>query len=646
MGRSENNAGVVASVEALAAVVAEGHNIVMDFNNQTSDNDQEDENVHSDKEDETSSSYDYDKESSASQISLASSSSGSGGDVPNPSSKQQIKTESLSVSIASSSSGRGGDDPNPSSKQQIKKEEISKNIPDKSSDQVKKSNSAAPPPPATNNDVKKNENNNNSDSKNNSTDNNKRDENDDVRQQSRRQQQNRGSGHNQSGSSNKSLGRSGSGSSHHRRRRRPSSGNKSTIGRGGMNRLSASHHQPSTTTSLSKNKSVERASRRKSHEIRVVSMGDNTSINNNNTDRRFSGTASESSKRKVSWKSDPKASFSDYTIEILYHDEIHNQPHVDVYYIHRNITGFGSRKSQYLLRHFQEEEVRQVINNSTNNNNPTIQIKLPTEIQAKAFPLVLDFFYDTKEIKQKLTAEMSCNVFKLSELLEIQSLSKAIGDFYMKNLSLKNLGDFLMAATKVKADKLLTICKAKIGQMITEKPELSRLVPPKFMADILWISRKQLDEARSKEPDKYTEELVISQSKYWSKAACICAAQNESILTLKLFERLTSSESLPYIDASAAPKLLSIESSFLLSLNSNNNNPMTASMHSSNENNEKDENKKKVQLTSLQQRCVESIANDFERFQKCFDSSEAVSDSLSDLPSNVLTEILLRSLNK
>ncbi|MGK3762551.1 MAG: hypothetical protein ACI8RD_014869 [Bacillariaceae sp.] len=27
-----------------------------------------------------------------------------------------------------------------------------------------------------------------------------------------------------------------------------------------------------------------------------------------------------------------------------------------------------------------------------------------------------------------------------------------------------------MAATKVKADKLLTICKAKIGQMITEKP--------------------------------------------------------------------------------------------------------------------------------------------------------------------------------
>ena len=176
--------------------------------------------------------------------------------------------------------------------------------------------------------------------------------------------------------------------------------------------------------------------------------------------------------------------------------------------------------------------------------------------------------------------------------------------------------------------------------------ELSRLVPPKFMADILWISRKQLDEARSKEPDKYTEELVISQSKYWSKAACICAAQNESILTLKLFERLTSSESLPYIDASAAPKLLSIESSFLLSLNSNNNNPMTASMHSSNEKNENDENKKKGQLTSLQQRCVESIANDFERFQKCFDSSEAVSDSLSDLPSNVLTEILLRSLNK
>jgi len=409
-----------------------------------------------------------------------------------------------------------------------------------------------------------------------------------------------------------------------------------------MNSSSSRRNRPS----LSRNKSVERSSnnsdnnqrpsnsksllsRRKSNESGVSTRGE--SIRNNNNDR-----SSDSSKRRVNWKSDPKASFSDWTIEIEYCDEIHNQPHFDVYHIHKNITGFGNRKSQYLLREFQEEELRQVINNddsNNNNNSPITQIKLPAESQARAFPMVLDFLYYTKEIKKKLTAEMSCNIFKLSELLEIQALAKAIGEFYMKNLTLKNLGDFLTAATKFKADKLLTICKAKIGHMITERPELSKLVPPKFMADILWISRKQLDEARLKEPEKYTEELVISQSQYWSKAACICAAQHEGILTPKLFEQLTSSESLPYIDASATPKLLSIESNVLFNRSITINNSGHAS-------------EKKGQLTSLQQRCVESIAKDFDTFRNCFNSSQAVSDSLKDLPSNVLTEILLKSLSR
>ncbi|MGK3762552.1 MAG: hypothetical protein ACI8RD_014870 [Bacillariaceae sp.] len=459
MGGSENNADVVASVEALATVVAEGHNIVMDFNNQMSDN----EDGKDDTEDESSSSYDYDKESSSSSSSSSSSQSnhndkgkGKGDnnqenddddddedDILNSGEQQNDENDwkwNLSISRTSSSSGSGGGggcgDPHPS-QHQIEKEENSKDIPDKSSDQLKEELNAAapPPPPATNNDVKRNDDNNNS------TDNKKRNENDDVQQQRRQRQQDGGSGHNQSGSSSVSLGRSGSGSSHRRHRHRPSGNNKSTIGRGSMNRMSASHHQPSTTTSLSRNKSIERVSRRKSNESGVVSMGDNTSINNNNTDRGISGTSGRSN-RNLSWKSDPKASFSDWTIEILYHDEIHNQPHVDVYYIHRNITGFGTRKSQYLLRHFQEEELRQVIN-TNNNNNPTTQIKLQTENQAKAFPMVLDFLYYSKEIKQKFTAEMSCNVFKLSELLEIQSLSKAIGDFYMKNLSLKNLGMYM-----------------------------------------------------------------------------------------------------------------------------------------------------------------------------------------------------------
>lgn len=453
-------------------------------------------------------------------------------------------------------------------------------------------------------------------------------------------------------SSNRSLGHRSNNNSHHH----PQQQQQQQLSSGSRKSLRHSSHHCGYTTDIKKSARRRRSmninsSRQNEHngtsnEKIGSSLGDESIHNNTDKSLNYHGNNSDSSKRRVSWKSDSKASFSDWTIKISYRDAVYNQHQLDEYHIHKNVTGFGYRKSEYLLREFQKQELRNVIednssssnNSSSNNNNnevaATTTIKLPTEIQARAFPMVLDFLYYTKEIKQKLTAEMSCNIFKLSELLEIPALSKAIGEFYMKNLTLKNLGDFLTAATKARADKLLTICKAKIGQMITENPKLSGFVPPKFMADILLISRKQLDEARLKEPEKYTEDLVVSQSRYWSKAACICAAQNETVLTPKLFERLTSSESLPYIDASATPKLLSIEA--ILIGNS-------TTLHTSN-NTKTGVNAQ--QLTSLQERCVESISNDFDTFQKCFDSSQAVSESLKNLPSNVLTEILLKSLNR
>jgi len=149
----------------------------------------------------------------------------------------------------------------------------------------------------------------------------------------------------------------------------------------------------------------------------------------------------------------------------------------------------------------------------------------------------------------------------------------------------------------------------------------------KFMADILSISSKQLAAARAKEPMKYTNELIISQSRYWSKAACICASHNENTMTQKLFAKLTSEESLPYIDVSATPRLLSMESAFFGS--DNNGGRRNAN-----------------QLTSLQRRCVESIGNDFDAFQKCFDTHQEIAESLKHLPSSILSEILMKLLTR
>lgn len=318
---------------------------------------------------------------------------------------------------------------------------------------------------------------------------------------------------------------------------------------------------------------------------------------------------------RISWKSDPVESFSDWTVNVIYNEK-HDGESVDVYHVHRNIVGYGTRKSEYLLRDFRKQ-----LQDLDNNHPSNISHVLLPAARAQVFPMVLDFIYHTKEAKQTLTAERACNVFKVAELLEIIALQKAIADFYSQNLSLKNLGEFLLAASKAKADRLLLVAKAKIGQMITEKPELSGLVPPKFMADILLISRRQLEEARKNDPKRYPEDLVKSQSKYWSKAACICAVQNEMVMTDKLFEELTSEESLPHIDSSIAPKLLSMEQKF------------------------SDKTKKDDEsLTSLQRRCIASITDDFESFRQSFSTPDACSKTLKELPSNVLAEILIRTM--
>jgi hypothetical protein len=356
--------------------------------------------------------------------------------------------------------------------------------------------------------------------------------------------------------------------------------------------------------------------------------------------------------KRVSWKSDPKASFSDWTLQVFYRDSNRNK-RIDVYHVHRNVVGFGHRKSNYLLRDIMEfeiqefidtsnkaeVEIQEIINSDKKSNSNSggagagskqkdiTRIKVPNESQARSVPMVLDFMYYTNETKQRMSADRSCNVFKVAEGLEVQALQKAIGEFYMKNLSLKNLGEFLTAATKVKADKLLTICKAKIGQMITVKPELSAMVPPKFMAEILSVSSKQLIQARAKEPQRYTDDLIVSQSRYWSKAACICAAKNEHVMTQKLFQKLTAEECLPYIDVSATPKLLSMESNFL-------------------DGTRPSGQKKSKQLTSLQRRCVESIGNDFDAFQQCFDNHQEIAEALKHLPSAILSEILMKLLTR
>ncbi len=130
---------------------------------------------------------------------------------------------------------------------------------------------------------------------------------------------------------------------------------------------------------------------------------------------------------RITWKAVLEESFSDWRIEVCY-DQMGGER--DVYHIHRNIYGFGPRKSDYLLQDFRSLSRRDVVYGG---KAYITRLDLPAAC-AHDFPMVLDFMYYSQESKQTLTAERAaCHVFKLAKLLSIPGLQKAIADFYIKN---------------------------------------------------------------------------------------------------------------------------------------------------------------------------------------------------------------------
>jgi len=208
--------------------------------------------------------------------------------------------------------------------------------------------------------------------------------------------------------------------------------------------------------------------------------------------------------KRASWKSDPKESFSDWTLHVLYRNSS-NKRCIDVYHLHRNAVGFGKRKSNYLLRDIMDYKLQdlfdtrnnsqEIVFDSTNKTEVEIleflepgkknislsRLKLSNESQARAVPMVLDYMYYTNEANQRMSADWSCNVYKVAQGLEVRALQSAIGEFYASNLSMRNLHEFVKAAVDAKADDLLEICKIKMRKMITANPDLAALIPTKFL---------------------------------------------------------------------------------------------------------------------------------------------------------------------
>lgn len=309
-------------------------------------------------------------------------------------------------------------------------------------------------------------------------------------------------------------------------------------------------------------------------------------------------------REKMSWKSDPDTSFSDWTIEILVRETQQRQ----LFYLHRNIVGFGPRKSNF----FKDAFLRHRPNNKDTN---VTKLMLP-ENQAKVFPMVLDYIYYTREARQTLTSSRACAMYKIANHLVITSLEKAIVEFYSKNTTLENVSEYFNSAKEADAPNLIIASKAKIGSMILKKPELGGLVPPNFLVEIFEVYRQQSETSQKK---NQLGNADVLQSKILSKAAYLCISKSKSSMNTELFDKLTNEKVLPIIDVYVALSLLNLSAHF---------------------------GEGGFKYTSLQKRCVKSVTKDWSKFQKQYSSRNQVSSALKRLPSHVLADILVMTMDR
>lgn len=253
----------------------------------------------------------------------------------------------------------------------------------------------------------------------------------------------------------------------------------------------------------------------------------------------------------LSWRSDPSESFSDWKI-LVRHQGKHQ---TDEYHVHRNIVGYGPRKSGY----FAQEFIRFYKEKSS---EPVSKLTLPSA-QASVVPFCLDYLYLTEgDTQPTLTAEKACWVYNLADRLEMPTLKTTVAEFYKQHLQIKNMGKFLRAATTHQAPKLIFVAKVRIGSLITEDPTCARLLRPQFLgqlSDILQEHRSTLRsslENNSKRSKSDFDKMERLQSKRWSRAIVYCSQAKNNVFEPSLLEGLVVEDVLPYIDGTAALPLL------------------------------------------------------------------------------------------
>jgi len=301
--------------------------------------------------------------------------------------------------------------------------------------------------------------------------------------------------------------------------------------------------------------------------------------------------------RGLDWRMDPEESHSDWTIEVTVNSKLHS-----TYHVHKCMLSVGSG---YFSRLFGTSKSF----SETQNNKSSIDVH---ELAAKAFPVMLDFLYFLWGDGESPIIDNNCTaLYYLGAYFEIRRLRKEARryrKYSMRSCWPKPFSLYYEHA-KIFHDESTrkSVMKGflKYAYHLESSDKLFRVTDSQFWLDVL-----------NENGGKANQGLSIGISNY-------CRCQKDS-LTFEVFSQLTDASLLPEISSGweTVSNLMQIEKAL-------GHSGATTSMG-------EDE-----QLSSLQERCIEALVSNWERFQH-----DDWKNALLGIGVNVYTSIMAKLLDK
>ena len=135
-------------------------------------------------------------------------------------------------------------------------------------------------------------------------------------------------------------------------------------------------------------------------------------------------------KEKLTWRVDPRKSYSDMAIRVVYLNHDGSQ----LYYVHKQIVAVGPNRSKYLAQHLNSGEFAP-------GEEAIIQITLDYEA-SMVVPQVLDFLY-SDDTTIDISSKNSVALHYISRAFGISRLSREIRKFIDHDLSLENIVEYI-----------------------------------------------------------------------------------------------------------------------------------------------------------------------------------------------------------